>query len=259
MRTVNNRLLVMITLIFVIGALGMLVRRFGSMEWIVENETRMRDFVQLYQWQGWLLGLAIYTAFSLVPGTVGKAVIFGWIFGFWQAVAMVEIGLTVAALCGFFVSRFLFRDMVKSRFPGLVGKLDRHLDKDCAFYLTMMRLAHVPYSIVNYCAGATSVRVSTFAWTTTLGILPGTMIFVFVGTRIPTLASISEYGVWQLVDPFLFAILAATIVFPVLIRWAATRFRSRDDSDLAIELAALEDLGSWPVKRQTNGADNVAN
>ncbi len=254
MRTVTSRLLAMIMLILVIGALGALIRQFGSMEWIVENETHMREFVQLHPWQGWWLGLAIYTAFSLVPGTMGKAVVFGWIFGFWKAVLIVDLGLTIAALAAFIAARFLVRDMVKSRFGKLIEKLDRNLEKDGAFYLIMMRVAHVPYSFVNYCSGATSVSLATFVWTTAVGVLPGTMIFVFVGARIPTLAKISQTGVWQLFDPILFAILAATTIFPVLIRWAISRFRSRAGTDLVNELTDLEAIGSWPAKRQSNAS-----
>jgi uncharacterized membrane protein YdjX (TVP38/TMEM64 family) len=253
MNSVRNRLLAMIIVILVIGVLGFLTRQFGSMEWLVENETRMREFVQLYPWQGWLLGLAIYTAFSLVPGTAGKSVVFGWVFGFWQGVLMVDIGLTIAAMGGFFASRFIVRDAVNARFSGLVEKLDRSLKRDGAFYLLMIRLAHVPYSFVNYAAGATSVPLRTFCWTTSLGILPGTMIFVFVGTRIPTLAELSEKGVWQLFDPLLFAVLAATIAFPVLIRWAIGKYRKHNGSLPEIELLEMESFNSWSVPRQVDG------
>ena len=255
MKTVTNRLLIMITLILVIGALGLLARHFGSMEWIVDNETRMRDFVERHPWQGWFLGLVIYTAFSLIPGTAGKSVIIGWVFGFWPAVLMVDLGLTIAALGAFFAARFLIRETVRKRFKGLVERLDRRLDEDGAFYLVMMRLAHLPYSVVNYCAGATSVRARTFCWTTAVGILPGTMIFVFVGTRIPTLAQISESGVWPLLDPIMFGLLTATVIFPVLIRWAIVRFRLRAGADLSNSLSDLDTLNPWPDIRQTNGAN----
>lgn len=252
MRSVRNRLLAMIIVILVIGALGFLTRQFGSMEWLIDHETQLRNLVQRYPWEGWLLGLAIYTAFSLIPGTAGKSVVFGWVFGFWQAVLMVDIGLTIAAIAGFFASRFIIRDAVNARFGGLVLKLDHTLEHDGAFYLLMMRFAHVPYSFVNYAAGATSLSLRTFCWTTALGILPGTMIFVFVGTRIPTLAELSERGVWQLFDPILFGILAATIAFPVLIRWAIRKYRKHNGTPPEIELSELESFDSWSESRQVD-------
>ena len=141
MKTAARRLLAMIAVILMVGVLGFLTRQFGSMEWLVENETRMRRFVTEYPWQAWFLGFTIYTAFSLIPGTAGKSVVCGWLFGFWQAVLMVDIGLTIAAVGAFLAARFVFRDYVMNRFGKVVQKLNRALEKDGAFYLLMMRVA----------------------------------------------------------------------------------------------------------------------
>ena len=162
--------------------LALVARHFGSLDWIVENESRLRQLVRQQPWQAVLVGLAIYTTFSLVPGTVGKSVVCGWVFGFWLASLIVDIGLTIAAVASFLAARHIFRDTVTARLGGLVRKMDRALDHDGTFYLLMMRLAHVPFSVVNYGAGATHVTVGKFAWTTAVGILPGSMVFVFVGT-----------------------------------------------------------------------------
>lgn len=245
MKYLSNRLMAMILIILVIGVLGYLAREVGSMQWLIENEIRMRAFVLEYPWQGWVLGLGIYTAFSMVPGTTGKSVVWGWLFGFWPAVVIVDLGLTVAATASFLAARFLFRDVVTARFHGLVEKLDHSLDHDGAFYLLMMRLAHVPFTFVNYGAGATSARLGTFCWTTAIGVLPGTMIFAFVGTRIPTLKSLAENGVWQLIDPLLIGFLAAMFAFPILVRWAIGKYRSHDAEPPELNLAEVETLPEW--------------
>ena len=240
MKHLSIRLTAMILIICVIGVLGFLAHRFGSMHWLVENETNMREFVETYRWQGWLLGLGIYTAFSMVPGTVGKAVVWGWVFGFWPAVLIVDLGLTTAAIASFLAARFIFRESVSRRFAKIVEKLDRNLEQDAAFYLLMVRVAHVPFSLVNYGAGATAIRLRTFSWTTLVGLLPGTMIFVFVGTRIPTLASLAEKGVWQLLDPLLISLLAATFVFPLVFRWAIKIYRRRTGETPDLKLGELD-------------------
>jgi uncharacterized membrane protein YdjX (TVP38/TMEM64 family) len=240
MKSLTYRIVSMVAIILVVGALGLLIRRFDSMEWLVENEADLREYVKLHPLQGWLIGFSVYTVFSLIPGTAGKSVVFGWLFGFWAAVLLVDVGLTVAGIAGFAAARFLIRDMVKARFGGLIERLDHGLEKDGAFYLLMMRLAHVPYSFVNYAAGASSVSTWKFCWTTSVGILPGTMIFVFVGTRIPTLASITEKGVWQLFDPLLFAVLAGTVVFPIVTRWSIRRFYQQPVTLPEFEISAVE-------------------
>lgn len=256
MKTVTKRLLAMIAVILAIGALGLLARQFGSLENVVENEIQLRNFVQQHPWQGWVLGLLAYTVLSLVPGTAGKSVVCGWLFGFWPAVLMVDVGLTIAAMVGFLAARFFIRDAVRARWKVQFRKFNARLEKDRTFFMLMTRLAHVPYSLVNYCAGATTVPLSTFCWTTSLGILPGTMIFVFVGTRIPTLQTLAEKGAWELFDPLLFGILAATVVFPVLIRLSIGQYRRHFQEDKCGELASFEvdAFETWKVDGRTNGA-----
>lgn len=245
MKYLSKRLAIMILIILVIGALGYLTSEVRSLRWLVDNETRMRSFIREFPLQSCLLGLGVYTAFSMVPGTSGKSVVWGWLFGFWPAVLIVDLGLSIAAIISFLAGRFLFRDLVKARFENLVAKLDHSLEHDGAFYLLMMRVAHVPFTFVNYGAGATSVPLRTFLWTTVLGLLPGTMIFVLVGTRIPTLEKIVQDGVWQLLDPLLVGLLVATLVFPVLVRRATLRYRRRRAGSDDLELKEVESLPNW--------------
>lgn len=241
MKAITYRLLVTLSFILVIGTIGILVQRYGRLTWLVENELRMRDLVREHPWQSWLIGLTTYTAFSLVPGTSGKSVVFGWIFGFWSGVLLVDCGLTLAAIVAFSVARFVIRDAIHAKFGGLVEKVDRGLEKDGAFYLLIVRLAHVPFTIVNYASGATSVKLATFSWTTAVGILPGTMIFVFVGSRIPTLKELETQGAWELLDPLLFVFLAATMVFPILIRFLIRKVRQRVGHVPGIDISALKE------------------
>ena len=89
----------------------------------------------------------------------------------------------------------------------------------------MIRLLHAPFSFVNYAAGATNiVPARTFWWTTQLGLMPGTMVFVFAGTRIPALSTIAEQGVFALLDRSLIAALVTTSALPMFIRWIGALF-----------------------------------
>jgi uncharacterized membrane protein YdjX (TVP38/TMEM64 family) len=143
---------------------------------------------------------------------------------------------------------------VEARWRRRIGQFNDHLERDGAFFLLMMRLAHVPYSLVNYCAGVTSIPVRTFFWTTSLGVVPGTVIFVFVGTRIPTLATLAEQGIWKLFDPLFVGILAATVVFPLLIRWSIRQYRKRSGTPMDVEMLELDSIDTWKVEGRTNGA-----
>ena len=65
--------------------------------------------------QSWIIGFVLYAFLSLIPGTVGKAFVCGWVFGFLPAIILVDGALTLAALLTFFASRLLLRDAIESR------------------------------------------------------------------------------------------------------------------------------------------------
>jgi uncharacterized membrane protein YdjX (TVP38/TMEM64 family) len=80
---------------------------------------------------------------------------------------------------------------------------------------------------MNYACGATRVRLAQFSWTTAVGLLPGCFVFVFAGTRLPTLAELLNKGPLQLLDPWLLGGLALTALLPIVIRWGLARIRRR--------------------------------
>lgn len=219
----------MLVLLFVVGLVGLFLafRHFLPLDWLVENEQALRSAIQTHVVLSWLIGFLIYVAASLVPGTTGKSMVFGWLFGFWQAVLLVDCALTAAALVTFCFSRFAIRDAVQSRLRPHLERLNRGLERDGAFFLLLLRLMHAPYTFINYAGGATNIRVGTFWWTTQLGLLPGTVVFVFAGTRLPTLGELVRQGPLRLLDPWLIGALALTALFPVLIRWLIALWKKR--------------------------------
>ena len=189
------------------------------MEWLVDHETRVREFVRMQPGNAWLIGFLFYICLSLVPGTAGKAIICGWVYGFWPATILVDGALTIAAIVTFFASRFLFRETIESHFGVYLEVFRRNSKTNVGYYLLMLRLFHTPFHFVNYVAGATNiVSTKTFWWTTQLGLLPATMIFVYAGTQIPSLAKIAERGIWALFDAKLLVALIAPSILTVLIR-----------------------------------------
>jgi len=220
MRQIQRRILASITIVIVIAALGLIAQRYSSIALLVHYESNVREFVRINPVQSWVIGFVLYTSLSLIPGTVGKSCVCGWIFGFWPATILVDVALTFAALVTFFASRFLFRDAIESRFGVYIQAFRRNSASNVGFYLLMMRLLHTPFSFVNYVAGATNVvPTKTFWWTTQVGLLPATMIFVYAGTQIPSLATIADRGVLALLDArLLIALIAPAILTPVVRR-----------------------------------------
>ncbi len=221
----NRRILFVLIFVGMVIAIGIGVRYLPSLSWVVEHERAFREHVLEHPTSSWCYGLVAYFAISLVPGTAGKSVVCGWLFGFWGALAMVELGLTGAAVVSFLSSRYFFRQLSHSHWRLRFQKLHRYPNQDAAFYLLMLRMAHAPFTLVNYGAGATKIPLSAFCWTTLLGILPGTAVFTFVGARVPSLQHVAEHGAWSLVDLPLMLALVITAMLPVLLRYATRLYR----------------------------------
>lgn len=214
----RRRVLIGLTFVVVLAAVAVLLREHASLDVLVDHETRLRNAIAANPFQSWLIGFGIYFLASLIPGTGGKSMIFGWMFGLWSGVLMIDMALTLAALVTFLISRYLIRDVVESRFASYVERLNCHLERDGPFYLLQLRMAHAPFTLINYVSGALRVPTSAFWWTTQIGLLPGIIVFVFAGTRLPTLRELSEHGPIRLLDPWLIAGLVLTAILPLLIR-----------------------------------------
>lgn len=215
----SRRILFVACFILAVTMVGLGIRHAPNWQWIVDNEQQFREQVARRPVVFWCQGVLAYALLSLIPGTGGKSVVAGWLFGLWAAVAMVEIGLTAAAVITFLIARYFARELILRRTSMLkLRKFARRFRRQGAFYLLLLRLGHAPFTLVNYGAGVAQIPLRTFWWTTHVGILPGTLVFTFIGTRIPSLQAVAEEGVWSLLDPPLILALLATLLLPMILR-----------------------------------------
>ncbi len=91
------------------------------------------------------------------------------------------IGASIGACAIFVIARSsLGEGLAKGR---ACARTVRHgFQKDAASYLLFLRFAPIfPFSVVNIASALLGARFSTFAWTTALGIIPGTFAFTSIG------------------------------------------------------------------------------
>lgn len=219
----SRRFLITLTLIFAVLVIGICVRYLPDLEWVAEREDWLRSKIGSAPIACYLLGLVCYIGLSLIPGTAGKSIVFGWFFGFVAAFFLVEIGLTIAAILSFLIGRFAVRRLLHRRWQVYLRWISKKFEQEGAFHLLWLRMAHAPLTLVNYGAGATDIPLTTFWWTTHVGILPATLVYTFVGSRIPNIRTVAEQGVLAIVDPWLLVILVAIAFLPMLFRsWFRT-------------------------------------
>ena len=223
-RRSKQKLFVFAIAAILLVTLAWYVKNNVSLEQLITQESRFRDYITLNPWLSFLVGFGIYTVLALVPGTGGKAIVSGWLFGFWLALIIVSVGLTLAAMAIFSLSRYLFQESIERRYASFLSLMNRHIEKEGAFYLLTLRMAHAPFSIVNPVSGASRVRSWTFFWTTVVGMLPANGIWIYVGIRLPSLGELASRGAESFIDLPLIIALVVCATLPLLIRWLVSHF-----------------------------------
>jgi len=181
----------------------------------------------------YLLAFLIYvtvTGLSL-PGATPMSLLLAWLFGFWHGLILVSLGSTTGATVAFLLSRYLFRQLITHRFGERLEKFNSTLQREGAFYLFTLRLIPaVPFFVINAVMGLTRIRVRTFWWVSQLGMLPGTMIYVFAGSRVPDLQTLADKGIAAIFATGqmaqIFSAFALLGIFPLVVRGLMKRLTS---------------------------------
>lgn len=129
--------------------------------------------------------MAVYiaaVAFS-VPGAVWLTLIGGFLFGVAAGSVIVVIAATIGATLIFLAAKTVLGDMLRRRAGGWVEGLERGFhDGEVIFLLVMRLVPAVPFFIANLAPAFLGARLGHFVWTTLVGIVPGTVVFVSLGS-----------------------------------------------------------------------------
>jgi pyruvate/2-oxoglutarate dehydrogenase complex dihydrolipoamide dehydrogenase (E3) component/uncharacterized membrane protein YdjX (TVP38/TMEM64 family) len=138
-----------------------------------------------------LLIYIVSTALS-IPGATVLTLAAGALFGLVWGTVLVSVASTTGATLSFLLTRYLFRDWVKSKFSEAYNKMESGFSKEGAAYLFSLRLIPLfPFFAVNAVMGLTPISVSKFFFISQLGMLPGTVIYVWAGLEVSQLQSLS--------------------------------------------------------------------
>lgn len=208
--------------VFILAAAALL---FPITDWLADA-IRWIEAHRTIAWLAYILGYIIATVL-LVPGSI-VTLAAGFVFGLPAGVAIVSAGSIVGATCAFLVGRFLARDWVAGKIAGMprFRALDRAAGREGFVIVLLARLSPVfPFNVLNYGLGITSVRLRDYFFASWIGMFPGTVLYVYIGSLAKNLAELTsgelETGA---AGGALFVVgLLATIGLTVLITRKATR------------------------------------
>ncbi len=130
------------------------------------------------------LAYVVVTGLSL-PGAAVMTLLAGAVFGLAWGVVIVSFASTIGATLAFLASRFLLRDWVQARFGDKLKRINQGVEKEGAFYLFALRLVPAfPFFAINLLMGLTPMRARTYFWVSQAGMLAGTVVYVYAGTKL---------------------------------------------------------------------------
>lgn len=171
---------------------------------------------------GGLLFVVSFAALSLlgVP-LIPFAVTAGLLFGMAGGLAGVIAGSTLGAAAGFLASRYVARRRIAKSLGNhpKFAAIEEAVRREGWKIVGLLRMCPIPFGLSNYCYGLTSVRMDHYLAATVLGMLPGEIVFVYLGaTGRRWFESPESVRNSPAVTALFYLGLAASVLFLVLLR-----------------------------------------
>jgi uncharacterized membrane protein YdjX (TVP38/TMEM64 family) len=160
-----------------------------------------------------------------------RGIVFSAAFGLGSGVALgaaaVFVGASLGALASFLLARYVLREQVSklSAKYAIFQALDQALKENGLKIFVLLRLSPIiPFNIINYIGGVSSVSFRDYT-IALLAILPGTVLYVFLGASAGTLTDSAMSGS----DPTLtIVIVVVGAMFGILAVYLTTKYARRE-------------------------------
>ena len=136
--------------------------------------------------------LYILACLFFLPGsvlTLGAGAVWGVVGG----VPVVSVASTLGATAAFLVGRYFARDSVARRIEGneRFRAIDEAVAREGWKIVGLTRLSPVfPFNLLNYAFGLTRVSLRDYFFASWIGMLPGTVMYVYLGSLAGSLAAL---------------------------------------------------------------------
>lgn len=115
----------------------------------------------------------------------------GAVFGIVKGVVFVFFGAMLGATAAFLIGRYVARDWVSGKVSGnrIFKSIYDAIEKEGRKIIFLVRLSPAfPFNLLNYALGLTNVSLADYVLGT-VGILPGTVLYVYLGSLVGDAAS----------------------------------------------------------------------
>jgi len=196
-----------------------------------------REYILAWVNNHYVAAVGIYIFFYIVSATfslpfaVPLTIIGGYLFGVIFGTLYTNIGATVGATCTFLLFRNYLGTLIQNKYAINLAKFNQNIEYYGIFYLLFARLiAIIPFFLVNILASLTTISVKDFMWTTSLGIIPGSLLYAYAGKNIADINDPKEIFSSKVILAILLLVLFS-IVSLLLRRWLGVKMGSKNNSN----------------------------
>ncbi len=140
---------------------------------------------QSNQWYAPILFITIYAVVATFGVSAAAFTLLSApIFGFANGLLYTIIASNLCCLFSYVIARFMGKDWVlnKMRNISFLESVATKIEKNPFIFLMYMRLIPIfPFALVNYVSAMLGIKYKTYAIATLLGMLPGSIVYVYLG------------------------------------------------------------------------------
>ena len=175
-------------LIVAVAAVGFFtLRDYLSFETLRDNRDALLSFRDQNYWvmAGAFIGIYIViVAFSL-PGAAVASVTGGFLFGLFGGTVFNVFAATIGATAIFLAARWGLGASLTAKLDASEGRvrqlMDGLRDNEISVLFLLRLVPAVPFFVANLVPALVGVKFTNFVWTTALGIIPGAIVFTWIG------------------------------------------------------------------------------
>ena len=120
-----------------------------------------------------------------IPVALLLGLLSGFIFDLYSAIILISFASSFGATAAMLISRYLISDYINRKFLNEISLIDNEVNKHGAYYLFALRMSPIfPFFVINAAFGLTKIKTLTFYLISQLGMLPGTIIIILIGSEL---------------------------------------------------------------------------
>jgi len=154
----------------------------------------------------WITGLGIFWGpiififvYTLVTVLFLPAVLLsiaaGFIYGTILGSIIVQLGSLFGACASFIIGKYFLQECVSrltESYP-MYSAIDKAISLNSWKIVTLLRLSPLtPFNVLNYGLALTRIKFWDYTWSSAIGMIPQSILFVYMGTAVKNISDLSE-------------------------------------------------------------------